>query len=139
MKKYKVAFVCVHNSLRSQMAEALTKHLASDVFIAYSGGTQKVSRINQDAVRVMKKLYQIDMESSQTSKTISDLPFVDIVITMGCDVICPNLPCHYKEDWNLEDPTGKEDKLFIQTAQTIHLRILDLKDRILNKQIIFEE
>ncbi len=105
----KVAFICVHNSCRSQIAEALGKLLASDVFESYSAGTETKPRINQDAVRLMKQLYGIDMERTQLSKLLCDIPAVDIVITMGCNVQCPNLPCQHREDWGLEDPTGKDD------------------------------
>lgn len=93
-RKPRVAFVCVHNSCRSQIAEALGKHLASDVFESCSAGTETVSQINQDAVRLMKQLYGIDMEESQRSKLLSELPPVDIVVTMGCNVNCPYLLCH---------------------------------------------
>ena len=85
-KKTKVAFICVHNSCRSQIAEALGKHLASDVFESYSAGTETKPQINQDAVRLMKQLYDIDMEKTQRSKLLSEIPPVDIVITMGCNV-----------------------------------------------------
>ena len=87
-KRYKVAFICVHNSCRSQIAEALGKYYASDVFESYSAGTETKPMINQDAVRIMKELYGIDMEKSQRSKLLSDIPPVDVVITMGCNVHC---------------------------------------------------
>ena len=82
-KKYKVAFVCVHNSCRSQIAEALGNALASDVFACYSAGTETKPQINQDAVRIMKELYGIDMEKKQYSKLLKEIPPVDLVITMG--------------------------------------------------------
>ena len=90
--KPKVAFICVHNSCRSQIAEALGKYYASDVFESYSAGTETKPEINQDAVRIMKQLYGIDMEKTQRSKLLSDIPPVDVVITMGCNVNCPYLP-----------------------------------------------
>lgn len=130
MQKVKVAFICVHNSCRSQMAEALGKHLTSDTFESYSAGTQLRSQINQDAVRIMKQLYNIDMNETQRSKLLEDIPEVDIVITMGCNVQCPNLPCKHREDWGLDDPSGKEDAEFIQTARMIEEKILDLKCRM---------
>ena len=102
----KVAFICVHNSCRSQIAEALGKKLASDVYESYSAGTETKSQINQDAVRLMKQLHGIDMEANQYSKLLSDIPQVDVVITMGCNVQCSFLPCTHREDWGLEDPTG---------------------------------
>lgn len=129
MNKKKVAFICVHNSCRSQMAEALGKHLAGDVFDCYSAGTETKPQINQDAVRLMKEIYHIDMEKTQYSKLLSDIPEVDVVITMGCNVQCPFLPCSYREDWGLEDPTGKSDEEFIRIINEIEKKVLELKDR----------
>ena len=127
----KVAFICVHNSCRSQIAEALGRHLASDVFESYSAGTERKDHINPDAVRLMKQLYHIDMEAEgQHSKLLSDLPTVDVIITMGCNVQCPNLPCKWREDWGLEDPTGKPDAAFLQTIRLIEEKILALKARL---------
>lgn len=131
-QKPKIAFVCVHNSCRSQIAEALGKHLAADVFESYSAGTETVPRINPDAVRLMKQLYGIDMELTQRSKLLSELPPVDIVVTMGCNVNCPYLSCKHREDWGLDDPTGSEDEVFKETIQTIHEKIIWLKYRVEN-------
>ena len=130
MSKPKVAFICVHNSCRSQMAEALGKRFAPDVFISYSAGTETKPRINPDAVRVIRQLYGIDMEKDQRSKLIDELPAIDWVITMGCNVNCPYLPSRFREDWGLEDPNGKSDEEFIRTAREIERRILDLRDRV---------
>ncbi|MCL2774847.1 MAG: arsenate reductase ArsC [Oscillospiraceae bacterium] len=125
----KVAFICVHNSCRSQIAEALCNHLAGDIFEAYSAGTETKPQINQDAVRLMKQLYGIDMEKTQYSKLLSDIPPVDIVITMGCNVECPFLPCKYREDWGLDDPTGKSDEEFIKTISLIEQKIYEMKTK----------
>ena len=130
MSKPKVAFICVHNSCRSQMAEALGKRFAPDVFISYSAGTETKPRINPDAVRVIRQLYGIDMEKDQRSKLIDELPSIDWVITMGCNVDCPYLPSRFREDWGLDDPSGKSDEEFIRTAREIERRILDLRDRV---------
>ncbi|HHT45158.1 MAG TPA: arsenate reductase ArsC [Fastidiosipila sp.] len=129
-EKPKVAFICVHNSCRSQIAEALGKHLASDVFESFSAGTKTKDRINQDAVRLMKQAYDIDMEKSQSPKLLEDIPSVDIVVTMGCNVYCPDLPASHREDWGLDDPTGLPDDVFLETIETIAEKILDLKSRI---------
>ena len=83
----------------------------------------------------MNQKYCIDMEKTQYSKLLSDIPSVDIVITMGCNVDCPYLPCRYREDWGLQDPTGKSDEEFIKTIETIHNKILDLKYRIQEKLV----
>ena len=126
----KVAFICVHNSCRSQIAEALGKKLASDVFESYSAGTETKPQINRDAVRLMKQVHGIDMEVTQYSKLLSEIPAVDVVITMGCNVRCPFLPCSHREDWGLEDPTGCSDEVFLNTIQRIEEKILELKTRL---------
>lgn len=131
----RVAFVCVHNSCRSQIAEALGKTLAADTFESYSAGTETKPRINQDAVRLMKQLHGIDMEETQRSKLLAELPPVDIVVTMGCNVSCPTLPCRHREDWGLEDPTGQPGEVFEATIRAIEERILELRSRIQNRSI----
>ena len=135
MNKPKVAFVCVHNSCRSQMAQALGTLLASQVFDSYSAGTETVPRINQDAVRLMKERYGVDMEQTQYSKLVSQLPPVDIVVTMGCNVSCPTLPCSHREDWGLEDPTGKADEEFLAVMDIIAEKVQDLARRIEAQQL----
>ena len=132
MSRPKVAFICVHNSCRSQIAEALGKHLAANAFESCSAGTETKPQINQDAVRLMKQLYGIDMEQTQRSKLLEDIPPVDIVVTMGCNVACPFLPCRYREDWGLDDPTGKSDEEFERTIKLIYTKIEDIQRRILN-------
>lgn len=131
----KVAFICVHNSCRSQIAEALGKYLAGDVFESYSAGTEVKPQINQDAVRLMKDIYNIDMEETQRSKLLEEIPPVDIVITMGCNVDCPFLPCKHREDWGLEDPTGKSDEEFCRVIKTIETKILNLKQALLKQSL----
>ncbi|NLL74343.1 MAG: arsenate reductase ArsC [Erysipelothrix sp.] len=133
--KPKVAFVCVHNSCRSQMAEAIAKLNASDVFEAYSAGTETRPEINQTAVRIVNDRHSINMNETQTSKLIDDIPEVDVVITMGCNVDCPTLKCQHREDWGLDDPSGKEDSEFIMTLDLIEEKVEDLKHRIQNNII----
>ena len=123
MSKPKVAFVCIHNSCRSQIAESLAKRFAGDVFDSYSAGTEKKEQINPDAVRLMKELYGVDMEATQRPKLLDDIPPVDYVITMGCNVACPFLPCHHREDWGLDDPTGKNDEDFRNTIGLIEEKV----------------
>ena len=128
-KKPVVAFVCVHNSCRSQMAEALGRYLAADVFTSCSAGTETVPRINPDAVRLMKETYGIDMKD-QYSKSLDKLPPVDVLITMGCNVQCPALPCKRREDWGLEDPTGKSDEEFRKVIAVIEEKVLALRESL---------
>jgi len=136
MNKPKVAFICVHNSCRSQIAEALGRLFAADVFESYSAGTETKDRINQDAVRLMKRHYGVDMEQNQqSSKLIEEIPPVDIVVTMGCNVNCPYLPSSHREDWGLDDPSGQGDEVFLDIMKQIEKNILSLKERIENGSI----
>lgn len=138
MRKPKVAFICVHNSCRSQMAEALGKAFGADVFESFSAGTETKPAINQDAVRLMKSVYGIDMEATQHSKVLEDIPKVDIVIKMGCNVICPYLESQHEEDWGLDDPSGHPDSVFLETMAKIDAKIKDLKERLMNGEIPLE-
>ena len=128
--KPKVAFVCVHNSCRSQIAEALGRELASDVFESYSAGTELKDHINPDAVRLMKQVYGIDMEQAQRSKLISDIPAPDVVVLMGCNVSCPNLAGQYTENWGLEDPSVQPDEVFLDTIRQIEEKVIQLKRKL---------
>lgn len=131
MDKMKVGFICVHNSCRSQIAEAMMRHLGSDIIDAYSAGTEKKDRMNPDAVRLMKLVYNIDMEETQKPKLLEDLPPLNYVVTMGCGVECPNLgQTHGREDWGLDDPTGKPDDEFFRTIHLIEEKTQDLLGRI---------
>lgn len=135
-RKPRAAFICTHNSCRSQIAEALGRYLAGDVFESCSGGTEKAEKLNPDAVRLMKAVYGIDMEQRQYSKLLEELPAADIVITMGCGVKCPYMPCRYREDWGLDDPTGKADEAFLAVMRSIEEKIRDLKRRIQAGEIL---
>ena len=130
MKK-KIAFICVHNSCRSQIAEALGKHLAADVFESYSAGTETKSQINQDAVRIMKEIYGIDMEQTQYSKLLTDIPDPDVAISMGCNVGCPFIGRGFDDNWRLEDPTGKSDEDFKVIIKEIENKVLELKQKLI--------
>jgi arsenate reductase len=136
-KKPTVAFVCVHNSCRSQIAEALGKMYAGDLFDFHSAGTETKPRMNQDAVRLVKSLYGIDMEATQRPKLLAELPPIDIVVTMGCNVQCPALPSRHREDWGLDDPTGKGDDAFRETIATIEAKVTCLKQRFENGEFGF--
>ena len=130
--KLKVAFICVHNSCRSQMAEMMGKIFATNVFESYSAGTETKANINEDAVRIIKDMYGVDMMKSQKPKLIEDIPPVDIVIKMGCNVVCPYLGSRHEEDWGIDNPSGKEDEEFIKTAMIIEGKVKNLAARIEN-------
>lgn len=128
-----VGFICVHNSCRSQIAEALANKYASDTFTAFSAGTYGGSSINAYAREVLRDLYDIDM-SKQYSKSIADIPPLDIVVTMGCGVSCPHLACSHEEDWGLDDPSASKEQV-IKATREIHARVLDLRARIKNNTL----
>ena len=133
MKK-KVAFVCVHNSCRSQMAEGWAKKLGSDVLEAYSAGTEKYPEVKPLAVQVMEEA-GVDM-SDHHPKLLSDIPAeVDILITMGCNVVCPYVPCQHIEDWGLSDPSGGPIEDYRKTRDIIKEKVKDLIQRVKSNQI----
>jgi arsenate reductase (thioredoxin) len=117
------------------MAEAIGRLYGNDVFSSYSAGTEVKSEINKDAIKTIKNLYNVDISETQHVKLIDDLPEIDIVVKMGCNVMCPFLPSKYEEDWGLEDPTGKGEEAFIKTAKIIEAKIKDLVEKIKNNQI----
>ena len=133
-ERKKVAFISVHNSCRSQIAEALGKHYAPDVFESYSAGTETKPHINRDAVRIMKALYGIDMEANgQYSKLISEIPDADIAISMGCNVGCPYIGRGFDDNWGLDDPTGKSDDDFKSVIKSIERNILELRKNLIER------
>lgn len=124
--KKNIAFICVHNSCRSQIAEALGKKYLSDSYECFSAGTETKPQINQDAVRIMKDMYGIDMEETQYSKLLQDIPSPDIAISMGCNVGCPFIGRGFDDNWGLDDPTGKSDEEFVKVIKEIEEKILAL-------------
>lgn len=124
-----VAFVCIHNSCRSQMAEGFGKELGKGVFNSYSAGTEDYPEVKPLAVQVMEEA-GISMEKHHP-KLLKDIPGkVDILITMGCGVECPYVPCGHREDWGLDDPSGGPIEGFRETRDIIRKKVLDLKERI---------
>jgi len=133
MKK-KVAFVCVHNSCRSQMAEGWAKKLGSDVLEVYSAGTENYHEVKSGAVVVMGEV-GVDM-SEHKPKLLSDIPEeIDFLITMGCNVVCPYIPCSLSEDWGLEDPSGGPIEGFRNTRDLIKEKVEDLIKRVKNNEV----
>ncbi len=140
MNKKKVAFICVHNSCRSQMAEALGNYLCGDWLECYSAGTELKPQINKDAVRIIKELYGIDMDANgHHSKLIDEIPEPDIVISMGCDVGCPFARRPFDDDWGLPDPTGKNDGTFKAVIAEIERKLKLLVANDLTEKISFSE
>ena len=134
MMKYKVAFVCVHNSCRSQMAEGWAKSLGSDIFEAYSAGTENYPEVKPLAVAVMEEA-GVDM-SAHKPKLLTDIPEeLDLLITMGCNVVCPFVPNKHAEDWGLTDPSGGPIEDFRVTRDLIKAKVEELILRVKNGEL----
>ena len=121
----KIAFICVHNSCRSQMAEALAKYKAKKLGLdleIFSAGSDTSKGVNPQAIRLIHELYQIDMKDHY-AKLIEALPKdINIAVSMGCNVACPSLKAEYFFDFALMDPSGSDDETFKQI-----IKILDSK------------
>ncbi len=129
MRKKIVAFICIHNSCRSQMAEGWAKKLGADVIEAYSAGTEAYPEVKPLAVEVMEDA-GVDM-SRHHPKLLADIPReLDILITMGCNVVCPFVPANNTEDWGIEDPSGGSKEDFENTRDIIENKVVDLIKRI---------
>lgn len=137
MKK-KVAFVCVHNSCRSQMAEGWAKKLGSHVLEVYSAGTENYPEVKPLAVQVMEEA-GVDM-SEHYPKLLSHIPEeVDYLITMGCNVVCPYIPCSHSEDWGLTDPSGGPIEDYRKIRDIIKGKVEDLIKTVENNEINFKK
>lgn len=132
--KYKIAFVCTGNSCRSQMAEGWGKELGSDIFEVYSAGTHPAEEVNKNAIDVMKEV-GIDI-SKNKPKLLDDIPFeIDILVKMGCGVVCPFISNQYEEDWGLEDPVGKPIEEFRKTRNIIKEKMMLLIEKTVRGQM----
>lgn len=132
--KYKVAFVCVHNSCRSQMAEGWAKKLGGEIFEVYSAGTENYPEVKPLAVAVMEEA-GVNM-SEHHPKLLSDIPeTLDLLITMGCNVVCPFVPNQHFEDWGLDDPSGGPIEDFRVTRDLIKEKVLQLISRVQSGEI----
>ncbi|HEX9060383.1 MAG TPA: arsenate reductase ArsC [Clostridia bacterium] len=132
--KVKVAFVCTGNSCRSQIAEGLAKHYGSDVLEIYSAGTHPAAEVNPDAIEVMKEI-GIDI-SSHKPKLLDDIPYeIDILIKMGCGVVCPFIPNKYEDDWGLPDPVGNPLEEFRRVRDIIKSKVIELVEKVNNHEL----
>ena len=138
-RKPRVAFICTHNSCRSQIAEALGKWYGKDVIDTYSAGTEIADQINPKAVAAMQEVYEVDMTQDQYPKTLDDIPAVDIAVSMGCGVQCPVSLATFYEDWGIEDPTGKDDEAYLDTIYLLEEKVKYLIDQIIQGHYAFEE
>jgi protein-tyrosine-phosphatase len=130
----KIAFVCIHNSCRSQMAEAIAKHFGEGTYEIHSAGTEDYPEIKPLAVKVIEeKGISINQQYPKLTKDIPQQ--LDILITMGCGAECPYIPTKHREDWGLEDPSGKPIEEFRKTRDLIEIKVKELFKRIKNNEI----
>jgi arsenate reductase (thioredoxin) len=124
-----VLFVCVENAGRSQMAAALLDLKAGGTVRVRSAGSEPADRINPAVVEAMSEV-GADI-SREFPKPITDeaVRAADVVITMGCGDACPIYPGTRYEDWELEDPAGKE----IETVRRIRDQIGGRVERLLGE------
>ena len=116
------------------MAEGWAKKLGSDVLEVYSAGTEEYPEVKPLAVQVMKEV-GVDM-TGHYPKLLSDIPEeVDILITMGCNVVCPFVPNSHSEDWGLEDPSGGPIEDYRKTRDLIKEKVEDLRKRVKDNEI----
>src|SRR5262245_7474290 len=122
----RVAFVCVENSCRSQMAEAFARIHGGDQVEAYSAGSRPSGVVNPKAIEAMKEIgYDL---TNQKSKSLIDLPDVewDFVATMGCGDDCPLIRANRREDWQVPDPKDMKTEDFRIIRDHIERKIKDL-------------
>lgn len=107
-RRAEVLFVCVHNAGRSQMAAGLLQRKAGDRVSVISAGSEPADQLNPAVVQAMDEI-GIDI-SAERPKKLEDgmVRESDVVITMGCGDACPIYPGKRYEDWELEDPSGKD-------------------------------
>jgi arsenate reductase len=125
-----VLFVCVHNAGRSQMAAALLERLAEGRVRVISAGSDPADRLNPAVVEAMKEA-GIDI-SAERPKRLEDgmVRESDVVITMGCGDACPIYPGKRYEDWELEDPSGKDLDTVRRIRDEIRERVEELVESL---------
>lgn len=104
------------------MAEGWARFLGSDVITAFSAGTEKYPRVKPLAVEVMEQAGVV--MTSHYPKLLDEIPLeVDILISMGCGVVCPFVICKYEEDWGIEDPSGGSIENFRKTRDILKKKV----------------
>ncbi|MBL8803040.1 MAG: arsenate reductase ArsC [Planctomycetes bacterium] len=125
-ERLRVVFVCVENSCRSQMAEALARLHHADLLEAHSSGSRPSGVVNPKAIASLRKLgYDL---TQHRSKPLAELPQVewDWAITMGCGDECPNLRARQRADWGIPDPKHLEPAEFDAVRDDIARRVAEL-------------
>jgi arsenate reductase len=116
------------------MAEGWAKKLGSDVLEAYSAGTEEYPEVKPLAVEVMEDA-GVDMDGFKP-KLLTEIPGeIDILVTMGCNVVCPFVPARNTEDWGLEDPSGGLKEDFEKTRELVRSKVIELIKRVKRGEI----
>ena len=126
-----VLFVCVHNAGRSQMAAGLVKLRSQGRIHVRSAGSAPAEEINPAAVQAMAEL-GVDLSEEFPKPLTNDaVSAADVVITMGCGDACPIYPGKRYEDWELEDPDGKDLDTVRRIRDEIDQRVQQLIGELL--------
>jgi arsenate reductase len=127
----RILFVCVHNAGRSQMAAGFAQSIGGDRVEVFSAGSEPKDEINPIAIEAMAEA-GIDISGSEPKILTTDaVRAADVVITMGCGDACPVFPGKRYEDWELEDPAGKDIVVVRRVRDDIRARIEGLLAELL--------
>lgn len=125
----KIAFVCITNSCRSQMAEAFCLQLGKGQVKSYSAGLKPTFSIDENAIMVMaEKGIKMD---NQYPKRLEDIPDTfDILVTLGDEALEHYIKADKREVWHLDDPKGKDINIYRQTRDLIYQKVEKLVNDI---------
>ncbi|MER3498606.1 MAG: arsenate reductase ArsC [Chitinophagaceae bacterium] len=130
MKK-KILFVCVENSNRSQMAEALTRLLSGGKVFAFSAGSNPSGKVNEKAIASMKELgYDLAVHNSKSLEEVKQFAPFDVVVTMGCGDACPWMPAKKFIDWQIPDPKHMQTNQFAEIRDMIAEKVKELLETL---------
>lgn len=130
-----IAFICNHNSCRSQIAEYIGRKYLSSLFNVYSAGSFPADKIDSGAVEVIKEIYGDDITKNQYPKIYTEIPEPDIIISMGCYKGCPFINRKFDDDWKIQDPSGQSIEKYRETVHIIESNIKKLYNKYSNSAI----
>lgn len=123
----KLLFVCIENSNRSQMAQALAKIHGGDKIESYSAGSKPSGIVNPKAITAMKELgYDLSTHDSKSIDEVKDFAPFDAVVTMGCGDACPWMPAKQHIDWQIPDPRHMEGEEFNKIRDLVSDKVKEL-------------
>ena len=126
-----IAFICIENSCRSQIAEAFANMLNQETYEIISGGSQPSSEVNSNAVKLMAELgYDMSLHKPKSINNLEQVE-VEILVSMGCGEACPNLYSKRKIDWEIPDPKKMSLDEFREIRDSIKGKVESLFEELL--------